>query len=176
MTVTVMVRTTILVLLLSCLTSHRSRTAFACSCIPDSFEGSFDLAQSIDVMYNFGQVKVNDKFEFIGLMDDDNGNDDDNNDLNPSTEYDRDLYFLVWTWFSYKGCAPQRQYEILISAERASLCGIHPSRGWFIMETYPDTYANTGLRRIGLCRVVVPWDKFNYTMFLHAEENKEDCS
>ena len=155
MTVTVLVRTTILVLLLSCLTSRRSTTALACSCIPDTFEISFDLAQSIDVMYNFGQVKVNDKFEFIGSMDDDdNGNDDD--DPNPSTEYDRDLYFLVWTWFSYKGCASKRQYEILVSAERASLCGIHPSRGWYIMETYPDTYANTGLRRIGLCRVVVP--------------------
>ena len=158
-----------------------------------SFQQSFDNATYVDAIYIYGRAIIDDNGTFVRLV----GNSSDDNEHNGTIKNmtalrpppiaeglsstfiePKDVYYLAYNAISYKGCAKEDVYEILVTINQGNLCGLNPSRGWYLMETTKTTTTTTkfGFRRMALCRLNIPWMMLNYQNYTYAQDNKEVCT
>ncbi|KAL7560275.1 hypothetical protein ACA910_016576 [Epithemia clementina (nom. ined.)] len=146
-----------------------SSSVDACSCILryKTFEETFDEADHLDAIYIFGQVKVNPRTgRFAGYVDPDD----------PVDDINADIYFLAYNWKSYKGCSREGSYEIYESGGNSGVCGVSPTPGWYVAESYKSSGNQiAGLKRLQLCNYLSEWQDFTYDQYVYAQANKDQC-
>ena len=158
-------------------------TTHACSCFAAPYDEMFQLAVDVSAIYIAGIAKVTDTGEYAGMMDDNNNNNEvttSNVVVSSSSPpeqlpsfFDRDVHFFAYHWFSYKGCGGTPEtFEIIVSNEHESLCGVNPKPGWYIMETHLDS--TSGHRRMTHCNMRIPWNEFTVEMYQYFEQHKQD--